>query len=153
MFVIIVLSDSKAFEKGVDYSTSFAVVFGEGLVTSAHDKHRNDRSVFNKYFIRSNVNKSMPMYNEITDLTIDQLLDERLGDKTELELDIEPFFARLALRVFMNYCCGTDYRENLPREEEVNIIFIVCFDVLVLTINLNNRSAGLFPEEVLLLEN
>ena len=114
-----VLSDSKCFTKGSDYSTIFAVVFGEGLVTSYHDKHKNDRAIFNKYFIRSSVAKSTPMYNAVTEHAIDQFLDEQLGDKQEIEINIEHFFARLALRIFMNFCCGTDYRQNLPREEEV----------------------------------
>lgn len=114
-----VLSDSTSFTKGTDYSKIFAVVFGEGLVTSSHDKHKNDRSIFNKYFIRSNVAKSAKMYNSVTKHAIDQLLDEKMGDKNELQINIEHFFARLALRIFMNFCCGTDYRQNLSREEEI----------------------------------
>lgn len=125
-----VLSDSKAFTKGSDYSTNFAVVFGEGLVTSAHDKHKNDRSIFNKYFIRTNVNKHIPMYNAVTEDAIDQLLDTRVGKGQELDINIEHFFARLALRIFMNFCCGTDYRQNLPREEEIcNIVSVASYAV------------------------
>lgn len=116
----IVLSDSKSFTKGTDYSSSFAVVFGEGLVTSAHEKHKNDRSIFNKYFIRSNVNKHIPMYNTITEHAIGQLMDEKLGSGQEMKMNIEDFFARLALRIFMNFCCGTDYRKDLAREDEVS---------------------------------
>jgi len=114
-----VLSDSKAFTKGSDYSTIFAVVFGEGLVTSSHDKHKNDRAIFNKYFIRSSVTKCFPMYNEVTVHAIDQLLGEKLGSAASVKINIEHFFARLALRIFMNFCCGTDYRGDLPREEEI----------------------------------
>ena len=121
------MSDSKSFTKGSDYSSSFAVVFGDGLVTSAHDKHRSDRSVFNKYFIRSSVMKSMDMYNEVSAHAVDQLLDDKLCSRSEMDVDIESFFAKLALRVFMNFCCGTDHRKNLTREEEVRY-----FTVLIL---------------------
>lgn len=114
-----VLSDSKAFVKGVDYSSTFATLFGEGLVTSGHEKHRHDRSIFNKYFIKSSVLKRTEMYNAITEHAIGQLLDEELGDKQEMDLNIEKFFAVLSLRVFMNFSCHTDYREDLKREREL----------------------------------
>lgn len=118
--LLAVLSDSKSFTKGSDYSSSFAVVFGEGLVTSAHEKHKNDRSIFNKYFIRSNVTKHIPMYNTITEHAITQLMDEKLGNEQEMNMKIDDFFAKVALRIFMNFCCGTDYRGDLAREDEVS---------------------------------
>lgn len=114
-----VLSDSKSFIKGVDYSTTFALLFGKGLVTSGHEKHRHDRSIFNKYFIRSSVTKQTPMYNAVTEQAIDQLLDQEIGDKNDINLNIEPFFAKLSLRVFMNYGFNTDFSDNLAREKEV----------------------------------
>ena len=155
--VIAVLSDSNSFPKGSDYDSSFAVLFGEGLVTSAHEKHRNDRSTFNKYFIRSNVNKSMDMYNEVSAHAVDQLLDDKLGDKTEMDVDIEFFFAKLALRVFMNFCCGTDYRKDLAREDDVrpfihfylwhvlhrNLRYLIKFILLVdMQIGIKNQLPG-----------
>ena len=115
-----VLSDSKSFVKGVDYSSTFAVMFGEGLVTSGHEKHKRDRAIFNKYFIKSSVVKQTPMYNEVTERTIDQLLEAELEGKQEMNFNIERFFARLSLRVFMNYSTSTDYSNDLAREKEVS---------------------------------
>ena len=54
-----ILTDTKSFIKGSDYSNKFAIVFGEGLVTSNGDRHRADRSCLAKYFIRSGVEKYM----------------------------------------------------------------------------------------------
>jgi pentalenene oxygenase len=124
-----VLSDSKSFVKGVDYSSTFAVMFGEGLVTSGHEKHKRDRAIFNKYFIKSSVVKQTPMYNEVTERTIDQLLEAELEGKQEMNFNIERFFARLSLRVFMNYSTSTDYSNDLAREKEVSVYiqhFVLC---------------------------
>lgn len=114
-----VLSDSKTFIKGVDYSSTFAAMFGEGLVTSGHEKHKRDRAIFNKYFIKSSVIKQTAMYNSITEHAIDQMLDGELADKQEMDMNIEKFFAALSLRVFMNFSCHTDYRGDLKRERQV----------------------------------
>ena len=54
-----ILTDTKTFIKGSDYSNKFAIVFGQGLVTSNGDRHRADRSCMSKYFIRSGVEKYM----------------------------------------------------------------------------------------------
>jgi len=54
-----ILTDTKTFVKGSDYSNKFAIVFGEGLVTSNGSKHRQDRSCLAKYFVRSGVENYM----------------------------------------------------------------------------------------------
>ena len=61
-----VLSDTKTFVKGSDYTSQFSVAFGTGLVTSNGEKHKSDRACFGKYFIRSNIAKYMSRVNDIT---------------------------------------------------------------------------------------
>ena len=61
-----ILSDSKTFCKGMAYTYYFRLVFGDGLVTSEGEKHKSDRSLMAKYFVRSNVNKYVTSINELT---------------------------------------------------------------------------------------
>lgn len=112
-----VLSDSKTFYKGSDYTHQFSVAFGQGLVTSNGDKHKKDRSVFGKYFIRSNINKLTKLINDISTEAIEQILVS--PDNKPKVHNIEHFFATVALRVFMKFSIGTDYRTNPEREKEL----------------------------------
>ena len=112
-----ILSDSKTFYKGTDYTHQFSVAFGQGLVTSNGDKHKKDRAVFGKYFIRSNINKLTKLINDISVQAIDDMLVSADG-KPKVH-NIEHFFATVALRVFMKFSIGTDYRTNPAREKEL----------------------------------
>lgn len=112
-----ILSDSKTFYKGTDYSEHFSIAFGKGLVTSNGDKHKKDRGVFGKYFIRSNISKYAKLINEVCDQAIEQILVRKDGKKNIQ--NIEHFFATVALRVFMSFSIGTDYRSNPAREKEL----------------------------------
>lgn len=96
-----ILSDSKAFIKGEDYSKLFSICFGFGLVTSIGDKHRHDRGVLGKYFIRNNISKYMQNVNDITTQAIATTLTEE--QKISSSHNIEEFFALLALRVFFAF--------------------------------------------------
>jgi cytochrome P450 len=107
-----ILSDNKVFVKGTDYTEQFSVAFGEGLVTSNGEKHRKDRSNFNKMFVKTNIAKYMQMMNEKTDEAIDEMVAPKVngtdaGEKGKA-LDIEDFFAILSLRVFTKFALGTD---------------------------------------------
>mmetsp|Transcript_27996 Transcript_27996/g.39831 ORF Transcript_27996/g.39831 Transcript_27996/m.39831 type:complete len:475 (-) Transcript_27996:262-1686(-) len=104
-----VLSDPSVFIKGSDYTIQFGAAFGSGLVTSNGDKHKKDRSIFNKYFIKSNIAKFTA--------AIDTLL--KVEEKEQKTFNIETFFSSLALRVFMRFSVGTDHSSNPKREREI----------------------------------
>jgi len=108
-----VLSDTKTFIKGVDYTSQFSVFFGEGLVTSNGERHKADRSCFGKYFIRSNVSKYMKMANE----RVVELMESSITPGKPQ--NIEEFFAILSLRVFMSFSTNTDYRNDPAKEKEI----------------------------------
>jgi cytochrome P450 len=55
--------------------------------------------------------------NEVTSEAIDQMLVSKDGKPTVH--NIEHFFASVALRVFMMFSIGTDYRNNAAREKEL----------------------------------
>ena len=118
-----ILSDSKVFIKGTDYTETFAVAFGKGLVTSNGEQHRKDRSKFNKLFVKTSVAKHMKMINRVTTELIDEMLqpDGELAKSTKGEtnangvvFNIEHYFAVLSLRVFCNFALG----QGLGREKE-----------------------------------
>jgi len=110
-----VLSDPKTFYKGEDYTSRFKYVFGEGLVTSIGEKHKRDRNVFTKYFVPNNIGKFSKQMNNILKKGIETyLLPHSNSGKS---FNIEPFFARMAFRCFMNYALSTDLSE-LPDYEE-----------------------------------
>ena len=117
-----VLSDTKTFCKGSDYTEQFSVAFGEGLVTSNGEKHKKDRAVFGKYFIRSNISKYMPIVNAKSLNAIATMLDPTVtgGQPGDVKVhNIEHFFALLSLRVFMAFCLNYDYTTgDRPEREE-----------------------------------
>jgi len=60
-----------------------------------------------------NVVKYLERMNQITAEGMDSLL---VPNSTQ---NIEATFARLALRIFMNFCCGTDFSKDLTEEGKV----------------------------------
>lgn len=104
-----VLSDPKTFYKGSDYTVKFGRFFGEGLVTSNGEKHRKDRVMFGKYFIRSNVLKFTNTINEVTCRAIEEMLP---GPGERKCVNMEDFFAVVALRNFMRFCCSRDFSND-----------------------------------------
>lgn len=114
-----ILSDTKAFVKGVDYTNQFSVAFGQGLVTSNGERHRKDRATFGKYFIRSNICKYMEMVNVKSKAAIKQMLIGENGTPPPKVHNIEHFFALLSLRVFMAFSIGYDFGQRPQREEEL----------------------------------
>lgn len=146
-----VLSDTKTFCKGSDYTNQFAVAFGEGLVTSNGDRHRKDRGHFGKYFTKMNIANYMSMVNKKSSMAISELLldednkacnptwkskkNKNIDDDAEDEdiskkgkevttgpngkaVNIEHFFAILALRVFMLFGIGHEF-DSFEKEEFV----------------------------------
>lgn len=103
-----ILSDTKTFTKGEDYTTIFSLIFGDGLVTSVGEKHRKDRSLFGKYFIRSSVSKFTGCMNNVSVSSHTDLLEDKLGKP----MNIEKYFAVLALRTFMQFSCHSDLSDR-----------------------------------------
>jgi cytochrome P450 len=111
-----VLSDTKTFTKGKDYTSIFAIGFGNGLVTSVGEKHQKDRSVFGKYFIRSSVSNFTGKIHDITEHAIDGLLK---GKEESRPVNILDFFATLALRTFMQFAVGSNLADRPEFETEI----------------------------------
>ena len=107
-----ILTDTKTFVKGSDYSNKFAIVFGEGLVTSNGSKHRQDRSCLAKYFVRSGVENYLGYMVETTQDMIETTLRPVDGST----IDLQEFFHMLALRVFGYFAAGHDYKSDSEAE-------------------------------------
>ena len=105
-----ILSDPKTFIKGEDYSTVFNIAFGEGLVTSNGDKHKRDRGLFHKYFIKTNIAPFLVHANTIAIEAIEEEIVK--GQKVGISYNIEEFFAILALRTFMKFFCGKKFTKS-----------------------------------------
>lgn len=116
-----VLSDTKTFIKGADYKDVFSVGFGQGLVTSSGEKHRHDRAIFGKYFIKSNVAKYTGVMNQvIKDVMEDKFAKPfKKSGAHSMPINIEDFFAITALRVFMTFCLNANFKDDPELEEEV----------------------------------
>lgn len=118
-----ILSDPKSFYKGEDYTKYFAIAFGKGLVTSNGEDHRKGRSIFGKYFIRSSVAKYTNKFNEITLKMIHEFLypaiESNNNKQESVSINVEHFFARLAFRNFMYFCCHTDTSVDPAFEKEI----------------------------------
>jgi cytochrome P450 len=102
-----ILSDTKTFVKGVDYTEVFSIAFGQGLVTSNGERHKADRGIFGRFFIRSSIGKCMQQFNNIVKDAITEEFDS-LADKNNgaFAFNIEEFNAILALRMFMHLTMG-----------------------------------------------
>ncbi len=105
-----ILSDHKTFFKGEDYTTTFAFVFGKkGLVTANGEDHRKGRNLLGKYFIRSSVSKFTEQINQIANKSIIELLDPKcVANEKGSDMNMEEFFAILALRCFAKFSCDFD---------------------------------------------
>lgn len=116
-----VLSDNTNFYKGDDYSKTFNYVFGEGLVTSNGEKHRKDKQIFSKYFIRSNVLKYTKKINHFTKKTIDEMVP-----KDGSIFNVEHLFAIIALRNFMQFSISSDISDDYELENHLASITSRC---------------------------
>mmetsp|Transcript_10979 Transcript_10979/g.24534 ORF Transcript_10979/g.24534 Transcript_10979/m.24534 type:complete len:486 (-) Transcript_10979:1156-2613(-) len=112
-----VLSDSKCFTKGYDYAVTFAHAFGMGLVTSTGEKHKKDRAIFGKYFVRGNILKWTTSINEVANVAIGEMMGGPVAGGKVASVNVEHMFAKMALRVFMKFCTGTDYQNDTEKED------------------------------------
>lgn len=110
-----VLSDNKAFPKGDDYTHAFSYIFGKGLVTSNGEKHKKDRGIFGRFFVRSNIVKWAGPFNKIADEAVDELMVLANGESKNKGLNIEKFFAVVALKLFVKFSTGGDFKANPDR--------------------------------------
>lgn len=111
-----ILSDVKTFAKGSDYSSTFAIVFGEGLVTSNGEKHKRDRAALGKYFTRANLSKYTQNMNKIAKATIAQYVPADVGCFT---LNVENLFAKIAIRTFMKFALTIDLSDQPKLEDKI----------------------------------
>jgi cytochrome P450 len=114
-----VLTDSKIFQKGRDYTRTFSLAFGQGLVTSNGEKHKNDKAVLAKYFIRSSISREMPRINTTAKNSMSELITPQLDaqGRTPSGIDIEEFFAILSFRVFIQFSMNAPLA-SLAQEKE-----------------------------------
>ena len=100
-----ILSNTIGFIKGSDYTDKFGMVFGDGLVTSTGEKHKQDRTCLGKYFLQSNMNHYIPMFSHETE----RMMDETIEPAVSQEVNMERFFHQLSLRIFGKFSLGLDY--------------------------------------------
>lgn len=117
-----VLTDSRTFIKGPDYTEKFSVVFGQGLVTSNGEQHRKDRMCLGKYFVRTNVDKHIRMIGEQSLKMMEEELEPHLGEV----MDMQHYFHMLALRVFGNFALSVDYSKPENHDIARYINDLVC---------------------------
>ena len=106
-----ILSDTVTFTKGADYTEKFGVVFGDGLVTSIGNKHKEDRACLGKYFIQSKIADHIPMFVSETHRALDEYVEPIVGQN----INLERFFHMLALRIFGQFSISKDYGATTNR--------------------------------------
>ena len=107
-----ILTDTKVFIKGTDYTEKFSVVFGQGLVTSNGEKHRKDRGCLGRFFTQKYISEYNNLICELTDNMIIENILPNIGKI----MDIQNFFHILSLRIFGKFSIGIDY--SLPENQE-----------------------------------
>ena len=85
-----ILTDTKSFIKGDDYTMKFSVVFGEGLVTANGERHKHDRSCLGKYFLRSSIEAKLEMICKQTKMAMDEVLEQAVGSGEGF--DVQDYF-------------------------------------------------------------
>lgn len=108
-----ILTDTKTFVKGPDYTEKFAVVFGEGLVTSNGEKHKLDKRCLGRFFTKTHIEK----YHEMICEETDKMIEEELIPNVGTIMNIQDFFHLLSLRIFGQFSMGKDY--SLPENQEI----------------------------------
>lgn len=104
-----ILSDNKTFIKGSDYTHTFKIVFGQGLVTSNGEKHKQDRMCLGQFFNKIKVNQYCTVINQIT-------MDYLKNLTPNKPINIEHHLAVMTFRVLMNFITNENYDANLEKE-------------------------------------
>ena len=113
-----ILSDNNTFEKGEDYTQKFSFVFGNGLVTSNGEKHKNSRKCLGRFFVKNNVDNYLSMMCQSTN----KMIEEKLENNVNKKFDVQNFFHILSLRIFGKFSLDIDYseKENVNVAEDIN---------------------------------
>jgi cytochrome P450 len=110
-----ILTDTTTFVKGPDYTEKFSVVFGEGLVTSNGNKHKEDRKCLGRFFTKTHIANHYRMICEMTD----KMITEEIEPQVNKVMNIQDFFHILSLRIFGKFSVGIDY--SLPENHDIAI--------------------------------
>jgi len=106
-----VLTDSHTFVKGPEYVEKFSKAFGEGLVTSTGEKHKGDRRLLGRFFVRSNIEKYLPMMSRHTHTLFDEMLHSLPEDQL-IGKDISHVFHLITNHMIHNFAIGVDLTET-----------------------------------------
>ena len=138
-----ILSDTTTFIKGPDYTEKFSMVFGDGLVTSTGNKHKEDRACLGKYFIHSQITNHIPLFMDETHRTMNEYIEPFVGK----DINLESFFHMLALRIFGKFSISMDYGSSENREvaETMNVAVKFGSNVVGRHIILNLPMSKIFP--------
>eukprot|EP00636_Phaeomonas_parva_P003053 CAMPEP_0118850862 /NCGR_PEP_ID=MMETSP1163-20130328/524_1 /TAXON_ID=124430 /ORGANISM="Phaeomonas parva, Strain CCMP2877" /LENGTH=507 /DNA_ID=CAMNT_0006783105 /DNA_START=222 /DNA_END=1745 /DNA_ORIENTATION=+ len=99
-----ILSDTKRFPKGKRYTEFFGTGFGQGLVTSTHEKHKKDRACLGKYFIKGNLQQYMGKVAEFTGEAVQKYFEPNVGK----EINLTEMYAMLTIRCFCQIALSRD---------------------------------------------
>jgi len=96
-----VLGMHTTFPKGPDYTKTFGVVFGKGLVTSMGPDHSRARRVLGKFFVKAHVEKHVLQMRDVTDALADEILEPRFAALDDAPVvDVQEFFHMVTLHIF-----------------------------------------------------
>jgi hypothetical protein len=135
------LTDTKSFIKCENYRHLSSLVLGDSLATSAHAHHRH---IFAQYFSLPNLSSRMSLFQQVTQDTALELISPHLTK--DFSLDIQLFFSRLSLRLFLHYFMSYSHKEKGLREVEV----WCCLSLPPHTPHLFDRSVMQSPTRALL---
>jgi cytochrome P450 len=100
-----ILTDTKTFNKGTDYTEKFASALGEGLITSVGERHKQDRNTLSKYFARGSIEKRIEQINFLTNEMMARIFEPAVGTS----IDLQGFFHLLSLQIFGIHAISRDY--------------------------------------------
>lgn len=104
-----VLTDVHLWEKG--YSKKVSVFFGFGLITTEGSKHKKDRKMFHRFFVRQNIESYLPMMN----FHVRRILSERLENLSSTErsnINLEDTILTVTTDIFTQFAISMDLGET-----------------------------------------
>jgi len=106
-----VLTDVHIWVKGKDYSNNFSVFFGLGLVTSDRAKHKIDRKMFNRFFVRRHIESHLPMMNrEVKRIISERLI--KLSPEDSSNINMEDTILTVTTDLFTNFAISMEMGET-----------------------------------------
>jgi len=121
-----VLTDVHIWVKGHDYEKIFSVMMGKGLVTSDRTKHRADRKMFARFFVRGHIEKFMPLMNKQANETIERHFDNKSNEEPK-GMDISKVWLEFTCCTFTSFSISKDLNATQKTREFCSFIhqFIV----------------------------